>query len=170
MAVAWKRLAYYDDVLKNIVEDTTPQLGGDLDTNLKNIAFNPTSIADHSFHGKVVTGTAGENLTIGQLAYFKSDGKFWKTDADAEATTKGLLAIATGTINADASGTFLLWGWIRDDSLFDLTVGAPYFVGLTGGAIETSPSASGDFPRVIGYGWTADIFFFCPDNSWIEIT
>lgn len=153
----------------------TPVTSNDSLANISNISissslkFNPYALADLGWSGETIRWTVGETVTAGVLMYLKSDGKFWKTDADAEATTKGLLAIACGSITADQVGTLLLKGWLRYDALFGLTVGAPYFVGLTAGAIETSPSATGDFARVIGYGWTADIIFFCPDNAWVEI-
>ncbi len=163
---------YFDGLYSsfaNLVEDTTPQLGGYLELNKNHLRFLPDGLTDHSFEGSAITETAGENFTIGEIGYLKSDGKIWKTDADAEATTKGRLYMATASINADASGVFLLYGIIRDDS-FTWTVGGIYCVGLTAGAIETMSVTTGDFPRIVGYGERAHVFFFCPDNVWLENT
>lgn len=44
MAVTWERIAYYADVLKNIVEDTTPQLGGDLDCQANHVGFTQQTV------------------------------------------------------------------------------------------------------------------------------
>jgi len=80
-----------------------------------------------------------------------------------------LLAIATTTINAEASGVFLLWGFIRDDTIFDYTAGDELYVSLTPGIpTATIPPAAGDFVRVVGYAITADVIMFNPSNDIIE--
>jgi hypothetical protein len=40
-----------------------------------------------------------------------------------------------------------------------------------GGFSSTSPPASGNNVRIIGYCTDAinDILYFCPDNSWVEV-
>lgn len=127
--------------------------------------------ADHTWTGETITATAGENLTIGQVAYQKSDGKFWKTDADAVATAKGLLLMATASISADASGVFLKCGFLRDDD-FAWTIGAELFLdtATAGGMTETAPSGTDDVVRLVGYAWTADIVRFDPDKSYVVVT
>lgn len=126
--------------------------------------------ADHSFVGINCRRTAGENVAFPDLVYLKiSDGKFWKVDADAAATTEGLLAIATETIAADATGKFLLIGFIRDDTWNWATQGA-IFASCTAGALtQTAPSGSGDQVRKVGQPLTADIMWFCPDQTIVEI-
>ncbi|RLC73994.1 MAG: hypothetical protein DRI61_17410, partial [Chloroflexi bacterium] len=46
-----------------LVDDTSPQLGGDLDLNNYSVTREET---------------AGESLVNGDLCYLKSDGKYWK--------------------------------------------------------------------------------------------
>ena len=81
--------------ISNLVEDTSPQLGGNLDINGKTITTQQT---------------AGENLVLGDLCYLDSNNKYVKTDASAESTSKGHLLLAAETIAADAVGTFFVYG------------------------------------------------------------
>lgn len=129
--------------------------------------------SDHTYSGTVATMTAGENLTIGQLCYRKSDGKWWLADADAATTMPGL-AMATDSISADATGVFLLSGFLRDDT-FDWTVGGLVYAGSgatsthTAGAInQAAPNGSGDQVQIIGYAYTADILYFNPSMLMLE--
>lgn len=130
---------------------------------------------DHAYSGTVATMQAGENLTIGQLCYRKSDGKWWKADADAS-TTMGALAMSTGTINADATGVFLLQGFFRDDSEFDFTVGGMVYAGsgatdahTAGATNKAAPNGVGDQVQIVGYGYTADIIYFNPSTTILEL-
>lgn len=159
----------FNGKMSDLVDDTTPQLGGDLDMNQKSLNFDPTPTSDHTWSGEIMTATAGESVVIGDVCYFKSDGKFWKVDADAEATTKGFVVMATGSISADATGVFLIKGFIRDDT-WTWTVAAELFCHTTpGNPTETKPSATGDIVRLIGYAYSADIIYFNPDKTYIEI-
>jgi hypothetical protein len=155
------------DINLNATADVN--LGGTLDLN-ENAIDLTTGLADTKYEGFTATFTAGENLTIGELCYFKpGDSKMWQCDGDALATTTGLLAIATTTISADASGVFLLWGFIRDDGAFAYTAGDELYVSLTPGIpTATIPPAAGDFVRVVGNAITADVIMFNPSNDIIE--
>jgi len=161
--------ATWNAKMDDLVDDTTPQLGGDLDLNQKSIQLDPTPTSDHTWNGEIATMTAGESVVIGDVCYLKSDGKFWKVDADAEATTKGFLVMATTSISADATGIFLLNGFIRDDT-WTWTIGAELFCSTTpGNPTETQPSATGDIVRLVGYAYSADIIYFNPDKTYIEV-
>ena len=113
---------------------------------------------------------AGEALSGGNLAYMKSDGKWWKTDADAEATTKGLLGVAIAAISANNAGRVLVFGRVSSAG-WSWTVGAPIYVSCTaGGLTETAPSGSGDQVRKIGHALSSDTIIFNPDATIIEIS
>jgi hypothetical protein len=105
------------------------------------------------------------------VCYFKSDGKFWKTDADAVATAKGMLAMAIATISADAAGLFLVKGLARDDT-WDWTVAAELYLdtATAGGLTETAPSGDEDIVRIAGYAKAADYVWFDPDKSYVEVS
>lgn len=117
---------------------------------------------DHTWCGWVKTLTAGENMTYGQMGYYKSDSKVWGTDANASGTTEGILVLALGTINADASGKFLLWGDIRDDTWTWTAASELVVSGTKFGMTHTKPSASGDTVRKVGHAWTTTIVHFNP--------
>ncbi len=155
--------------ISNVLEDTTPQLGGDLDLNQNSIELDPTPTSDHTWNGHIITATAAENLVIGDVCYLNSAGKFAKIDADAEATSKGFCVMSTGTIALDATGTFLIEGFIRDDT-WVWTIGAELWAPLTpGNPSATKPSVAGDIIRLMGYAYSADIIYFSPDKTYVEV-
>ena len=157
--------------ISDLVDDTTPQLGGNLDMNEKSIVCEfGTLTSDHTASGEIITGTAGESVAFGDICYLKSDGKFWKTDSDAEATAKGMIVMAIATISADASGSFLKKGYARDDS-WAWTTGDQLFIDATtaGGMTATAPSGSGDIVRLTGYAKGADYVEFDPSKMYLEV-
>ena len=119
------------------------------------------------FKGKKITETAGESLIAGDWCYLKSDGKFWKTDASAEATSKGLLYMSTAVISADATGEFIEDGEI---TLSSLTAGSTYYLSETAGAMTTTkPVTSGAIVRIVGYAKSTTKYHVKPSQSYIEL-
>lgn len=126
---------------------------------------------DHTFwnsaHGIYRYGVAGEDVVLGDLCYLKAaDGKYWETDADVEATTTGMLAVAMETIAADATGMFLLHGFLHEQNLSFNDV--PLFVSTTKSEFqEAAPNGANDVVRIAGFG-TEDTrtIYFCPDGDW----
>jgi len=162
--------AYVDALsfLSNIVEDTTPQLGGDLDTNNFSIEIDAVPGSDHEATGTITTMTAGENLVFGDVCYVKSDGKLWKTDANDSATMP-VFAMAIASISADAAGQFLLDGFVNDAS-YAWTVGATIFASETAGAVtETAPTTAGVQIQVLGVATNAVRFYFRPNFAVGEV-
>ena len=125
---------------------------------------------DHTATGFTIAGAvAGEDVAFPNLCFFKSDNKFWKTDADVKATTEGELAIALESISADASGEFLKLGYIRDDS-WSFTIGDILYVDTTTGIITaTKPSSIGDCVRKIGHAHATNIIWFVPELLILEL-
>jgi len=139
-------------LIANVVEDTTPQIGGDLDLNNKAL----TRIE-----------TAGESLVDGNLCYLKSDGKYWKADASVDTTCKQDLLMANATISADATGKFVEFGEWTSSSL---TAGSIYYVSETGGAITTTaPTTSTSIVRIVGTAISTTVLKFKPDVSYVEV-
>lgn len=125
---------------------------------------------DLTCSGITATETAGENLVFGDICYRKSDGKFWKADADA-ASTMPARVMAVATINADATGKFLRFGYVRNDA-WTLTSGSPvYPSGTSGGITHTAPSGTGKIVQIVGEAISAnpDIMFFSPDRTYLEL-
>ena len=138
--------------------------------NGKTIELEETLSGDHTSTGFVITGaTAGEGVSFSDLCYLKSDGKYWKTDANAKATTKGDLVFALETLITNETGRFFKYGYIRDDT-WAFTPGTILYIGASPGAITaTKPSAVGDYLRQIGNAHTASIVRFAPDLTFIEL-
>lgn len=111
------------------------------------------------------TFTAGENLVAGNVCYLKSDGKMWKADSDAESTSSSMIVMALATINADASGQFLISGRYTTSGL---TAGSKYFISGTAGAITTTaPSAASSVVRIVGYALSTTVLYFMPDTAYV---
>jgi hypothetical protein len=160
----------FNNKLSDVVNDTTPQLGGNLDLNQKSILLDQTPSSDHTVNGLIVSGTAGEILAYGNICYYKSDGKFWKADMNASSTASGWLAYSIDTsVAADASGSFLVKGYARDDS-YTWTTGSVLYLGAAGAASSTAPTGSADIVRIVGYAVDGSDIFFNPGNDYLELT
>jgi len=126
-------------------------------------------LADGEYAGMTIEAVAGEAFTVGQVGYIKSDGKVWKADADAEATTKGLLLMATSSVGADERGAFLWKGTLKS-SAFSYTTGDELYVSTTPGVpTATRPSGSGDVVRICGWAVASDIVVFVGDAAYAEV-
>ena len=156
--------------ISNVVEDTTPQLGGDLDTNSKNIVYAKTSATDHSSNGEIVKIGTG-STTQGELCYYKSDGTWAAANASAESTSGGcLLGIALGT-DPDVDGMLLRGMYTLDHSPGSLA--DELYVSTTAGDVtgDVSAYAQNNVVRVIGYcldGSNGQIWFN-PSNDFIVL-
>lgn len=143
--------ALADSALQNLVEDTAPQLGGDIDLN-----------------GRAISEmrTAGEALVAGDWCYLNTDGKMWKADASAAATAAGLIAMAAEAISANASGRFVIFGkWTTTG----LTAGATYYLSETAGAITaTAPATTGAIVRIVGYAESTTVLNIRIDGAYVE--
>lgn len=129
-----------------------------------------TSVDDLGYSGNTCSFTAGENITAGQLVYIKSDGKIWKTDADAIATMPAI-GLAPAAISSAASGVVLLFGIYRNDTLFNWTTGNILYASGTAGAITaTAPSGTDSVTQPVAIALSADIIFFNPQLTLVTHT
>lgn len=133
----------------------------------EDIILDNAPSVDHTATGIKASFTAGENLVFGDTCYLKSDGKYWKADADAIATGRAT-AMAIATISADASGIFLMIGVARDDT-WAWTVGGAIYLSTTAGAMtQTAPSGTDDAVQILGIATHADRIYFNPSLDVIE--
>lgn len=131
-----------------------------------------SSLADDSYSGVTITGTAGEDLAFGDVCYRKSDGKYWKADANQATTMPGVvLCLQAIDESVSATGEFLKYGFIRDDSWTAWTVGGLLYVSAaaTGAMVQTAPSGAGDQVQVLGYAYSAKVIFFNPSYVMVEV-
>ena len=133
-----------------------------------------SSPANETVSGITATFTAGEALSRGEVVYFKAaDSKMWKAVATAAATSR-CVAMAAADISADATGKFLLYGFLQDNGTFpSYTVGGTLYTPEAETSSEnvpeqTAPDSDGDFVQVIGWAITANAVFFNPSNDIIE--
>lgn len=155
--------------ITDVVQDTTPQLGGDLDTNGKNILFAKSANTDFDSNGDIIKFGSGSTVQ-GELCYLTSSGTWVAADADATGTAGGvLLAIALGT-DPDVDGMLLRGMFTLDHD--PGTVGDELYVSTTAGDVtSTAPSGTGDIVRVVGYclDSTNGQIWFNPSNDFIEL-
>jgi hypothetical protein len=169
-------LALDDAALTLILQragDTWREVGrlqsADNNTDYVESLLDSSPSSDHTVSGLKCTRTAGESLAFGDLCYLKSDGKMWKADASASATLPAV-AICAASISADASGEFLLIGFVRDDS-WSFSPGDIIHPSETPGVItSTQPSTSGSVVQRIGYAVSSTVLWFNPgDMTMLEV-
>jgi len=128
-------------------------------------------VADVSFGGDILDRQiAGEILALLDVVYLKSDGKWWKIDADAEATGAGLLGVTMQAASADGELQILVRGTIRNDA-WAWTVGGNLYLSTDAGALtQTAPSGTSDVVRLAGVAYSADMILFAPDLHYSVVT
>lgn len=108
----------------------------------------------------VMIGTAGETLVAGDFVYLKNDSKWWKTDADTEATVFGVqLGIAQGAGAADGAITNGVMTRGLDTNQSGLVAGTTYYLSNTAGEISDS---AGTYSRIIGVAKSTTTLYFDP--------
>ena len=120
------------------------------------------------------TGVSAQMLAGGTIAAFQTvcihtvTGEVVITDADAIATMP-VIGIAPAAISDTATGTILLQGFIRDDT-WNWTIGGILYASTTAGAMtQTAPSGTGDFVQALGVALTADVVYFNPSLTLVEV-
>jgi len=141
-----------------------------VEVRLRSVRVIPDPITDHSAEGDRETVTVGEAVSIGDVLYGGSDGKYWIADASSDTTSRGKLVMAVESKCADQSCVVLLYGKLRDDS-WSYMLGEILYVSIApGGPTNIMPSATGEIVRITGYTHKATIVFFKPESSYLEIS
>lgn len=160
------------EIGKGGAHGTTPAIK--IDSNVNVQVLHNSAVADGEYSGDMAVFQAGEDLTAGEVVYFKSDGKCWKAVATASATSR-CVAMATASISADAMGVFLLKGFARFNSEFPTwTIGGALYTpeAETSGKNvpeQAAPDSDGDFVQVIGFAISGDAVYFSPDSTVVEV-
>lgn len=159
--------------INNLVEDTSPQLGGHLGVEEFVINLDSLLSADGTVSGLGCYGVLGATLAFGALVYLNTTDQRWElADADAEVSSGDVqLAIVLEAGNDGDTKALLLQGFVRKDAWNFTSYGQALFVSCTAGEMTaTKPSATGDIVRVVGYASTfADQIYFNPSGTWLEI-
>src|SRR3972149_6771503 len=144
-------------------------LSGILGDPQNTILLPNTLGTNQTAQGIMITKTAGENLAFGDPVYFKSDGKAWKADANTAGAYPSV-GIATQVINADASGSILLRGIIRDDA-WTWTIGGVIYLSTGAGLTQSQPTATDEAIQVLGVAHpNADTIVWNPSPDYITHT
>jgi hypothetical protein len=107
------------------------------------------------------------------VCYIAADGQAQLVDADAIATSSALVMCADATINANATGNYLLYGIARDDT-WNWTVGGLIYITVTGTTTntlsQTAPTGTDDVIQIVGVATHADRMLFFGNLVQVEHT
>jgi len=118
--------------------------------------------------GEVIWGIAGENLTVADCVYLKSDGKYWKANATSTAKVPAV-GIACDTVTTNNSVRILTHGTFRKDA-WTWTIGNTLYVSTSDGVLTASaPATSGNQVQPIAVVVTAGVILFTPIYGMVEI-
>ena len=134
-----------------------------------------SSPGNNTVSGVTATFTAGEALQAGECVYYKaSDSKMHKAVAAAGSVTPPCIALAAENLAADASGKFLLVGFIRNDDDFPTyTAGDEVYTPEAETSSQnvpeaTAPDSDGDLVQVLGIAIDGNTLYFNPSLDVIE--
>jgi len=133
-------------------------------------SFPISSGTDGNAIGDVVYFGGTTSMTIGTIYHYKSDGTWEVANANAVATSDGLLGVALGAAS-DTNGV-LLRGMVTLDHDPGAVGDVLYLSNTNGDASSTAPSDNNDIVRVIGYCLHASAgnIWFNPDSTFVEVT
>ena len=128
-----------------------------------------TAVSAATSSGTIIKFGSTLSMAAGQVVYgANSMGSLVWAGTDADSGTKNILGLALGT--SPTSDGILLNG-IYHEASHGFTVGLPLYISTTPTEMTTTaPSGSGDYVRVVGYAIDANHIYFCPDNTWVEIS
>ena len=116
--------------------------------------------------GTIVNWSVSVSVSAGTLYVIKSDGGWTTADADSEAKSTAMAAIALGS---NATAGMLLQGFFYKSN-HGFAIGSPLYISNTAGAFSNSrPTGTGDYVRIIGYATSTNYIYFDPDKTWVKI-
>jgi len=136
------------------------------------IILNDSALADESWSGTTVKGTAGATLAVGDLCYLKtSDSEWYLTDGILDGTdvSVGMMLGVCVLASTDGVATeILIDGLIASAAFPAFTVGAPVYMSDTAGdMVVAQPSTTNFAIRVLGYATSATVLHFRPSFDYI---
>lgn len=145
-AVEWNNhVTDQESRLQNISEDTTPELGGNLDYNAKGIVIS----------SQTVGGSDGD------VVYLSSASTWSQANATDDTASAGLVGIRVNATTVLTQGIYTTTG---------LTAGSTYYLDTTAGSITaTAPSSTGNIVRIIGYAISTTQLYVTPESTYVEV-
>ena len=144
-------------------------------------SFNPVLVAapvsDDTYSGTLASFVAGETLAQWDVVYCKNKSGVhacYKYDANGADKALPPRAMAVAAVDADASGTFLLNGIVRNDGWGQTTNQDEgkivYADGGTAGAITlTKSTTTADMVAILGYVIEQNVIYFNPSPILVEV-
>jgi hypothetical protein len=186
-----------DTKLANVVEDTSPTLGGDLAlggfaftgaaefdgavTFNDNVTFSGSGTnvtvwdtakldADHEYHGTVIKGkNAGATIAQFEVVYMGGSDKWLLADANGSGTYPAWGLAVAAYVDTNAA-EILTKGLVRDDT-WNWTPGGAIYLSTTPGALtQTAPSSTTEKIQLVGRALTADIAEFNFTAEYMTVT
>lgn len=123
---------------------------------------------DGQIFGDTQLGEVGQDSAVGRLAYLKSDGIWYYTDADVEALANSQLGLIASLANIGDVATILLRGKMRADAAFPtLTPGRPLWLSTKLGKMQTAkPRGLNDVIRSVANALSETEIFFNPSHDY----
>ena len=124
---------------------------------------------DHASSGIIALMLAGGAIAAFQtVCAHTTTGEVVITDSNAIATMP-VIGIAPVAISDTATGPIMLQGFIRDDT-WTWTIGGIMYASETAGAMtQTAPTTSGAFVQALGVAISADVVYFNPSLTLVEV-
>lgn len=131
------------------------------------MVIDSTLETDHTssgIKGYFQNGTAS-TVHFGDVAYVATDGQLELADSDDGADEMPAVGMVLEDITTLASGYYLMYGIVRDDT-WNWTIGGEIYVkalSASGSTMtQTKPAVSGDRIQIVGIALSADTMFFNP--------
>jgi len=157
-----------ESVALTLDSDNKAIFAGVIETTTRTLKV--TSDTDGDANGDVAYFGGTTSMTTGAIYHYKNDGTWELADADAVATSDGLLGVALGAAS-DTNGV-LLRGFVTIDHDPGAIGDVLYLSTTAGDCSATAPSGSADIVRVVGYQVSHASngnIWFNPDNTYIEL-
>jgi hypothetical protein len=137
--------------------------------SISTISYSSSLADNNSWQGDILTGTAGESLSLGDFVYFKfSDKKWYKALANTYATAR-CNGCWLQTSAANATGNILIRGTVRMDT-WTWTTNAVWLSTSTAGiGTSTTPSTSTNLIQYLGMALDYNTLFFTPSHDIGEV-
>lgn len=153
-----------------VVEDTSPELGGNLDLNQYYIQIDSSPDSNLTGSGIIAEVTIDASASIGDALCMSSDGHYDLADANASGTVPVVgiaLESGSGTKKILLRGTFRndSWSWSVGDGESNLL----YASSTAGDLTQSPPSTAGDYVQVVGRVLSSTTIYFDPQLTMVEV-
>ena len=130
--------------------------------------WDSTPDVNQTGSGDTTIMTVDSTATVfGTALYIAPSGNLEEADA-SDSTSVPCIALALEAGGGEKE--VLLGGFIRNDSWNWTDIGKPVYLSTTiGGLTQTAPSVSGEQVQIVGIAKSADIVYFIPDLTVVEI-